>query len=155
MTSGYVQYGIVYGQIARDMTNRTISNRSIFIISSAHGMHYSQPRLATFHLYTPLPRFCECTDCPPILRGNIGAKTEFARNFVEFRAECEKMEKVGHTTFDFAMFDWSVVRLRQILLKFLAKSFSTLPRRENRTVFALCKKRANRGRNCGKFGHKL
>ena len=88
----------------------------------------------------------------PHTRDNFGAKTESAQNFVKFRAEFEKMEKVGHTVSDFAKFDWSAVRLRQILWKFLAKSIPTLPRRENLADFALSKKRAKiRGSLKGRF----
>ena len=92
----------------------------------------------------------------PHTRDNFGAKTESAQNFVKFGAEFEKMGKVRHTMSDFAKFDWSAVRLRQILWKFLAKSIPTLPRRENLADFALSKKRVKiRGGNCGKYGHEL
>ena len=92
----------------------------------------------------------------PHTRDNFGAKTESAQNFVKFLAEVENMGKVGHTMSDFAKFDWSAVRLRQILWKFLAKSIPTLPRRENLADFAFSKKRVKiRGGNCGKYGHEL
>ena len=119
-----------------NLSSQSVGNFKILfkkLISILSELSYSYPRSKGFRV----PRLP-----PPQIRDSIGAGVESARNLADFRAKFGKMGKVEYASPDFAIADWSVARLGQILKRFYAKLISTLPRRKIGLVLLFVKRKS-------------